>query len=131
MKTLHYINFVLIFLIIISLIIIEDVLVSQALSSMQKDCYKIEREISVHNDLKNMKVCMLVDNIEYDWIEDEEKLCYLVHHKNIQEIGQEISKMKLYIASNDVDGFKVSLSTIKSYCHSYFHFMGASWHNIL
>jgi hypothetical protein len=58
-------------------------------------------------------------------------LCYLVHHKNIQEIGQEISKMKLYISSDDKEAFKVSLSTIRAYCHNYFHFMGASWHNIL
>ena len=131
MKVFHYLNFLFIFLVIIGLIVLEDVLLSNSLRQVQNDCFKIEREIEDVDSLKNMDICLLVDNLEYDWTEDEEKLCYLVHHKNIQEIGQEISKMKLYISSDDKEAFKVSLSTIRAYCHNYFHFMGASWHNIL
>ena len=132
MKIFHYLNFVFIFLILVGVCIIEDNLVSSSLKQIQTDCYEIENQIEVEeDDLKNMKIVMMVDNLEYTWIEDESKLCYLVHHKNIQEIGQEIAKLKLYISSNDIDAFKVSLSSIKSYCHNYLHFMGANWHNIL
>lgn len=131
MKAVHYINFALIFLILIGICVAEDLLVSNSLYEIQSECYEIEGVVEKYNDLRNMEIVMIIDNLEYKWIQDEGKMCYLVHHKNIQEIGQEIAKLKLYIPSNDVDAFKVSISSIKSYCHNYLHFMGANWHNVL
>ena len=132
MRVFHYINFAFIFLVLVSICVVEDVLVSKSLQEIQAQCYEIENVLEGENDdLKNMRMVMEIDNLEYSWFEDEGKLCYLVHHKNIQEIGQEIAKLKRYISANDVEAFKVSLSAIKSYCHNYLHFMGANWHNIL
>ena len=131
MKTLHYLNFLVIFLILIGICIVEDALVSSSLYEVQKECFEIESVLANYGNIRNMDIVMEIDNLEYKWNEEEKILCYLVHHKNIQEIGQEIAKLKLYIPSNDIDAFKVSLSSIKSYCHNYLHFMGANWHNIL
>lgn len=132
MKIFHYVNFVFIFLILVAICAVEDMLVSSSLKEIQTDCFSIENQLKLEDDdLKNMTIVIMVDNLEYRWTKDESKLCYLVHHKNIQEIGQEIAKLKGYISSNDTAAFKVSLSSIKSYCHNYLHFMGANWHNIL
>ena len=131
MKTLHYLNFLVIFLILIGICVVEDIFVSSSLYEIQKECYEIEAVLASYDDIRNMDIVMEIDNLEYKWNEEEKILCYLVHHKNIQEIGQEIAKLKLYIPSNDIDAFRVSLSSIKSYCHNYLHFMGANWHNIL
>ena len=132
MKVFHYLNFAFIFLLLIGICVVEDLLVSNSLKEIQTQCYKIETSLErERDDLKNMEIVVLIDNLEYKWTEDESKLCYLVHHKNSQEIGQEIAKLKQYISSNDAAAFKVSLSSIKSYCHNYLHFMGANWHNIL
>ena len=81
--------------------------------------------------LNTMDMSLLVDNLEYHWNKNENNLCYMVNHKSIQEIGTEISKIKMYVATNDVDALKVSIESIKYYCHSYLHFMGANVHNIL
>ena len=78
-----------------------------------------------------MDIVLSIDNLEYRWHKDEASLCYMVNHKSIQEIGQEIAKLKLYISGNDIEAFKVSLEEIKFYCHSYLHFMGANIHNVL
>ncbi len=131
MKLIHYLNFLLIFLIIITICIVEDVLVNNSLTQTQNDCFLIEQQVEKLDDIQNMEVVMLVENLEYNWTNSESQLCYLVNHKSIQEIGQEIAKMKLYIASNDLAQFEVSVELIKSYCKNYLHFMGASFHNIL
>lgn len=131
MKLIHYLNFLLIFLIIITICIVEDVLVNNSLTQTQNDCFLIEQRVEKLDDIQNMEVVMLVENLEYNWTNSESQLCYLVNHKSIQEIGQEIAKMKLYIASNDLAQFEVSVELIKSYCKNYLHFMGASFHNIL
>lgn len=131
MKVFHYINFGIIFLFLIGICIIEEVYVSGSLKQAQYDCFQIEKQLEATQDLHNMDIALLVDNLEYHWDKNESDLCYMVNHKSIQEIGQEIAKMKSYVANNDVDAFKVSIETIKYYCHSYLHFMGANLHNIL
>lgn len=131
MKLFHYVNFIIIVLLLIAICITEELVVSNSLKEIQARCYEIEMTLAETDDLLNMDMTMQIDNLEYVWKEDEAAMCFLVNHKNIQEIGQEIAKLKLYIASNDVDAFRVSLEEIKFYCHSYLHFMGANLHNVL
>lgn len=131
MKFFHYINFGLIFLFLVAICVIEDQVVDKSLNETQQYCYALEQVVERDGSLESMEVALLVDNFEYTWERDEERLCYMVNHKSIQDIGTEISKMKSYVGSNDVDAFKVSMESIKYFCESYMHFMGASLHNIL
>ncbi len=131
MKILHYINFALIIAFLIAICVAEEVIVSSSLRQTQQDCLFIEAAIERLDNVKNTEIALMVDNLEYDWKNNESNMCYLVNHKSVQEIGQEIAKLKLYIASDDVDNFRVSIEVIKFYCHSYLHFMGANFHNVL
>ncbi len=131
MKLFHYINFILIFIVLIAICVVEEVLVSRSLSTIHDRVLSIEKVVAMKEDIQNMDIVMEIENLEYYWNQDEKKLCYLVNHKSIQEIGVEIAKLKLYIADNDIPAFKVSLEEIKYYCHSYLHFMGANIHNVL
>lgn len=131
MKIFHYVNFTLIFLFLVAICIIENSVVNNSLMQTQDDCYKIEQQLQDVETLNTMDMSLLVDNLEYHWNKNENNLCYMVNHKSIQEIGTEISKIKMYVATNDVDALKVSIESIKYYCHSYLHFMGANVHNIL
>ena len=124
MKAFHYINFILILLVLIGICIAEDLVVSSSLKEVQARCYEIEALLADKDDLKNMDITLAIDNLEFIWTEDETSMCFLVNHK-------EIAKLKLYIPANDIDAFKVSLEEIKFYCHSYLHFMGANLHNVL
>ncbi|MBE7073671.1 MAG: DUF4363 family protein [Clostridiales bacterium] len=130
-KVFHYLNFVFILLVLIVICVAEEVVVSSSLSAVQNYCFKIEELLKDFDSLKNMDIVMAVDNLEYEWFEDEMNLCYMVNHKSIQEIGQEIVRLKTYIAEDEITEFKVSLQEIENYCNSYLHFMGANIHNVL
>lgn len=131
MKVFHYINFLMIFIFLIVICIFEETLVSSTLILVQDECYKIENAIADKQSLKEMDIVLLVDNLEFDWIENESKLCYLVNHASIKELSYEISHLKSYLATDKIEDFKASLDAIKIYCHNYLHFMGANVHNIL
>lgn len=131
MKVFHYINFLIIFLFLIAICIVEEMLVSSALENVQNYCFEIENFISDKQSLKENQIVLMVDNLEFDWIEDESKLCYLVNHISIKELSYEISHLKAYISNDDIVEFKAALDAIVMYCHSYLHFMGANVHNIL
>lgn len=117
--------------ILITVCVVENSLVSSSLSLVDEYCYEIEVAISENDGIKNSDVCTLVDNLEYSWFANEWKLCYVVNHKSIQEIGVEISRLKSYIEEGDEKEFRASLELIKLYREQYEHFMGASLHNIL
>ena len=117
--------------VLIAVCVVEDSLVSSSLSLVDEYCYGIEVAISENDGIKNSDVCTLVDNLEYSWFANEWKLCYVVNHKSIQEIGVEISRLKSYIEEGDEKEFRASLELIKLYREQYEHFMGASLHNIL
>ena len=117
--------------VLIAVCVVEDDLVSSSLSLVDDYCYEIEVAIEENDGVKNSDVCTLVDNLEYSWFANEWKLCYVVNHKSIQEIGVEISRLKSYIEEGDEKEFRASLELIKLYREQYEHFMGASLHNIL
>lgn len=131
MKAIHIINLILIILLLVAICVVEEVIVSSSLKDIQDRCLVIEQIVERDDTIKTMELVLAVDNLEDNWNRDESNLCFMVHHKNIQEIGQEIAKIKQYIASDDVEAFKVSIECIKSYCRGYLHFMGANLHNVL
>ncbi|MBO5022177.1 MAG: DUF4363 family protein [Clostridia bacterium] len=131
MKYMNVINFIIIALILTGICVVEEVLVSRSLIEIQNRCLQIESLAEEEGNIQNARIVLALDNLEFRWTEYESKLCYMVHHKNVQEIGQEIVKARKYIAENDVQEFEVSIELIKFYCHSYLHFMGASVHNVL
>ena len=131
MKTLHIINFVFIILLLAGICVAEELVVSNSLRDIQTRTMEIEQLIEDYDSLKNTQIVLAIDNLEDKWAVDESNLCFMVNHKNIQEIGQEIAKIKQYVSSDDVDAARVSLYSIKFYCHSYLHFMGANLHNVL
>lgn len=131
MRVCSKVMLILIFLVLIAICISEEVITSNAIISINNDCFVLEEKIEGLDDIRTAEIVQIVDNMEYDWIRDESNLCYLVNHKSIQEIGMELARMKNYLGENDVKEFKASLEVIKYYADSYLHFMGANLHNVL
>ena len=131
MKWFSKIMLVFIFVFLISISVAEEIITSNALSNINNYCYILEESVEGLENIKTAKLVLLVDNMQYEWLQSEDKMCYLVNHKSIQEIGAELAKMKNYLCENDIKEFKASLEAIKYYAESYLNFMGANVHNIL
>lgn len=110
--------------------VIEDRLVITSLEKVNDYCYEIE-EVVKKNGIVNGEVASLVDNLEYNWKENENMLCFLVNHKSIEQMAIEIVRLKTYIDEEEPIEFLVSLELIKHYVETFQHFMGANFHNIL
>ncbi len=116
--------------ILTAICVIEDRLVITSLEKVNDYCYEIE-EVVKKNGIVNGEVASLVDNLEYNWKENENVLCFLVNHKSIEQMAIEIVRLKTYIDEEEPIEFLVSLELIKHYVETFQHFMGANFHNIL
>lgn len=131
MKTFTHIMLAIIFLFLIGISIGEEYTVSSSLSQTMDDCLIIEKLSDSLDDVRRMDIALAVDDLEYNWLKNEKRMCFWVNHKNIQEIGMEISKIKVYLRENDVKEFRASIEAVKFYSESYLHFMGANLDNVL
>ena len=116
--------------ILTAICVIEDRLVITSLEKVNDYCYEIE-EVVKKNGIVNGEVASLVDNLEYNWKENENVLCFLVNHKSIEQMAIEIVRLKTYIDEEEPIEFLVSLELIKHYVETFQHFIGANFHNIL
>ena len=112
MKAFHIVNLLIIVLLLIGICVSEELVVSSSLSDIQDRCLYIEQIVEQDETLKTVDLVLAVDNLEDKWDKYESKLCFLVHHKNIQEIGLEIAKIKQYISNDDVGEFRVCVESI-------------------
>lgn len=117
-------------LILVGLCLFEDRLVISSLAEVGEYVYEIEA-LAKENGIVNGEVASVVDNLHYSWDENEKKLCFMVNHKSIEQLGIEIVRLKTYIDEEEPIEFFVSLEIIKHYVEKFQHFMGASFHNIL
>lgn len=122
---------ILILFVLVGLCVLEDRLVYISLKQVNDYCYEIEKTIEQKGGIVDGEVASLVDNLEYSWTKNEGNLCFMVNHKSIEQLGQEIVRLKTYIDENEPIEFNVSLEMIKHYVEQFQHFMGASFHNIL
>lgn len=123
--------FFFVFLFLIFSCILEDRMVVYAMKNVRDYCYEIEMATESNNGIVNGQVASLVDNLEYSWKRDEEKLCYLVDHKSMEQLGIEIVRLRTYIDEEEPIEFFTSLEIIKKYVETFQHFMGSSYKNFL
>lgn len=123
--------FLVIIALLVTICVVEDRLVSDSLMEVKDYCYKIEMASEENGGITNGEVTSLVDNLETAWKKNEGKLCFMVNHKSIEQLGVEIVRLKTYIDEEEEIEFFTSLEIIKHYVETFQHFMGASFHNIL
>lgn len=116
--------------ILVGICVVEDRVVVDSLKQVDTYCFEIE-EVAKKEGIVSGQVASLVDNLEYNWTENEGKMCFMVNHKSIEQLGIEIVRLKTYINEEEPIEFFVSLKIIQHYVENFQHFMGISFHNIL
>lgn len=125
------VSFLIIIGVLIAICVVEDRLVTDSLIQVKDYCYQIEMAAEESGAITSGEVASLVDNLEHSWKKNEGKLCFMVNHKSIEQLGVEIVRLKTYIDEEEEIEFFTSLEIIKHYVETFQHFMGASFHNIL
>lgn len=125
------VSFLVIVGLIVTICVVEDKLVADSLMKVKTYCYQIEMASEQEGGITSGQVASLVDNLENSWKKNEGKLCFLVNHKSIEQLGVEIVRLRTYIDEEEEIEFFTSLEIIKQYVETFQHFMGASFHNIL
>ena len=118
-------------LVLIGICIWEQVMVDSYLNDIYNQALYIQEYVEGMESVKDPKLMTLVEEMEEDWIKHEELLCFIVNHKDIDELTVEISRLKANIEGDQSQDFKSGINVIIHYTEAYHHIMGVSIQNIL
>ncbi|MDD4110277.1 MAG: DUF4363 family protein [Clostridia bacterium] len=124
------INVLIIVLIITGLCVIEQVLAQQYFKELNIKASHIESIISTAENLSSNDIPYYTDDLSTYWHEKEIVLATFVNHKQIEDLGVEIDKLKTSIFNNNREQYVESLSLIKLYISNYEYLVGINLQNI-
>ena len=89
-------------LVILGLAIWEILYINDTIKTMNVKCEEIYTEISTRTVVTD-KLSEQVDNIEKYWLKREKKLCLVVSHKDMANIGDYIGYLKASVINDNLE----------------------------
>lgn len=126
-----YFHLVIIIVFLIGCCVSEEIIVTNYLKDIDSQVAEIQAYVKDKDKLNTSEILFMVENLDEDWKNKENILCMIVNHKDIEDIGLEIARLKSNIATSQVEDFNASLSLIRFYAKTYHHVMGTNLYNIL
>lgn len=105
-------------------------MVTNYLSKMEGKITALTEYVGDSDTINTPEIYDMVVEIENTWTGYEATLCFLVNLKDIEDIGIELTKMKVYVVENNSIEFKASLALLLYYIDGYYNLMGISFENI-
>ncbi len=124
------IHIIIIIAFLIAICTIEQIMAQAYLKEAKK---QVENLISISSQSFNEKTDELMfytNELEKYWTEKENILCTFVNHREIEDIGIEISKLQTAIKNNEQKIYVESINLILFYIISYQHVIGINAQSI-
>lgn len=124
------IHIIIIIAFLIAICTIEQIMAQAYLKEAKK---QVENLISISSQSFNEKTDELMfytNELEKYWTEKENILCTFVNHREIEDIGIEISKLQTAIKNNEQKIYVESINLILYYIISYQHVIGINAQSI-
>lgn len=117
---------ILLTLLLAGLVTYEEIMVNNSLNLIFEKSIQLQADTSDTEYINNSYVVRQADVISDIWDKYEDRLCFVINHKNIQDMGIQISNLKAYIITNDIEDFKQTIALIVYYTELFRHMVGVS-----
>lgn len=128
MKKAIHISIIILFLVAICLT--EQLLYKKYFNETSKKVENLRVIAEISTDINTQEIIDLTNDLEDYWTKKESVLCTFINHKDIEDIGVEISKLKSAIKENEKQIFVESINLISFFLESYEHMIGINAQNI-
>ena len=110
---------------------LEQILVSVTLKELEIKSQELYEIVLDQENVNTNEVINLTKNLRDYWDQKENLLCFFINHKDMDEMGREITKMISYCKQNETAEFNTSLSLVIYYTKMFNHIMGISLQNFI
>ena len=118
-------------ILLFGIVIWEQIFIDNTLDTLATKIKNVSTEISLTENINTEKIANFATDLDKFWTEKEKILCLFINHNDLSKIGEEIKKIKVYIAQNNKDDCENELDVLKFYAESYKHVMEINIQNLL
>lgn len=126
----RYVYVICIALVLLAVCITEQIMINKFLGTMENKVANLIEFVGDKDNINTTEIYEKVVDMEDTWNGYEGALCFFVNLKDIEDLGIEITKMKVYVVENNVVDFRASLALMLYYIDGYYNVMGISFENI-
>lgn len=120
-----------IFLILIGLCVLEDVYLSSNLNLLHQKSQELATLVENASDVNTEEINEKIEEIDTFWAKTENLFCLVVNHINMEEAGEQISKIKTLSGLNKKEELLVEVNLLVYFSKSYEHIIVPHIQNIL
>lgn len=120
-----------IFLILIGLCVWEDVYLSSNLKSLNEKAKNLAEIVRNSENVNSELVTKEIKELDNFWTKTENLFCLVVNHINMEEAGEQISKIKTLSKLNKKEELLVEIDLLIYFSQSYEHIIVPHIQNIL
>lgn len=121
---------VIICIFLIGMCTIEEILVNSTLSDLNNKSTYMYELYKGSDSANTPELQQLTQDLNDYWKKKENHLCYFINHKDMHEMGNEITRLLSYSKFNLKEEFEASLLLIIYYSEEFHHIMGVSFENV-
>ena len=116
---------------LVVMVVLEQVFIHNTFDNMINKIQALDVEISSAEEIKNTAIEEMVDDIETYWINRENVLCLSMNQNELNKIGEQIKKVKVYVEQNNKDDCVYEIDTLLFYVKSFKRIMEITPQNFL
>lgn len=120
-----------IFLILIGLCVWEDVYLSSNLKLLNEKATELAQIVRYSEDVNTEEVKNKIKELDDFWVKTENRFCLVVNHINMEEAGEQITKIKTFSELNKKEELLVEIDLLVYFSESYEHIIVPHIQNIL
>ena len=122
---------IIITILLFAIVISEQIFVDNCLNTLDAKIDTIYTTVLAQENVDAENVIKLNDDIDVFWTENEKILCLFINHNDLNKVGEEIKRMKVFASQNNKEDFLNELEVLKFYVQSYRHVMEINIQNLL
>lgn len=124
------VSVIIVSLLLVAMVIVEQIFVQNTLDLLIEQSQNLNSVIETVENINTNQLNESIQKLDEFWTEKEKLLCLSINHNDLNKVGEQIKKVKMYISQNKKDECLVEIETLIFYANSYKHVMEIDPQNI-
>ena len=119
------------FLILIVISLLEEILLTQNLEELYNKSVSLLNNVEITENVNSTQILTEIEELKNFWDTSENYICIVINHIYIEEVGEQLTKIKTLSEQNKKEEIIVEINLLIYYAKSYQHLIIPTIQNIL
>lgn len=117
--------------ILVTLVVLEQIYIHNTFDKMIEKIVALDTEIASTENIKTENIENIIEDIDTYWIEREKIMCLSMNQNELNKVGEQIKKVKVYVEQDNKKDCIYELDTLLFYVESFKKIMEITPQNFL